>query len=89
MTDEEWNVISAQQQEAEAYAKRMAEREKFELAAFIIHRFCGGKIEFTLDEFAEALQQIDLQRYGNNDGRVVYITRPANPPAEDCNGTNL
>ena len=44
------------------------------ILAFVIHRFCGGKIEYPLEEFMDSLERIDIQRT-YRDGKVTYVTR--------------
>ena len=50
------------------------EIDKFEELAFIIHRFCGGKISFPVEDIAESHGEIDIQRT-YSDGVITYITR--------------
>jgi len=49
----------------------------YDVLAFVIHRFCGGKIEFTLGELCSMIPRLDIQRFdhGHHGGKITYITR--------------
>jgi hypothetical protein len=59
------------------HSKEREEDAKFhhyEELAFIIERFCGGKIEFPAEDLCEAFECIDIQR-SCIDGVITYVTR--------------
>jgi hypothetical protein len=58
-----------------------AEGAEMRMLAFVIERFCGGKIEFEVGEISAAWDTIDIRRT-YKDGRITYVTRrQADEPA--------
>jgi hypothetical protein len=82
MTDKERIALLEELLERE---KNEAKEGELRTLAFVIERFCGGKIEFSVEDIASAWDQIDIQRI-YIDEKIIYITRPAaaaEPSTED------
>jgi hypothetical protein len=44
------------------------------MLAFVVDRFCGGKIEFSVEEISSVFYDIDILRTCQN-GKITYATR--------------
>lgn len=79
MKDDDSFLISHEQFERE---KSWVEETGLRTLAFVIHRFCGDKIEFTTEDICSTEHLLDIRRT-YCDGKITYVTRLASPPPED------
>lgn len=74
MSEEEHKRLIKALEEHFEENKKWSEIHHYQELAFIIDRFCGGKIEFPVEDIMSETDNLDIQR-AYRDGRVTYITR--------------
>ena len=71
MTDKD--VIAMLEEKLEE-DKQSAEENELRILAYVIERFCGGRIQFSVDDISSVWMRLEVQRT-HRDGIITYTTR--------------
>ena len=71
MTDKE--VIAMLEEKLEE-DKHFAEENALRDLAYVIERFCGGKIQFSIDDISRVWVRLEIRRT-HCDGIITYVAR--------------